>query len=92
MTIFQLKKIIDQHIKNGHGRKLVYVDKGTFRDPRESDGCVILPALGATMQVYGLCDDDGGMKIKKDGSESIRQSLVIYGYSKEIGKKAKQRK
>lgn len=81
MTINQLHKLLAKLIAQGHGRKAVYVDKWSYRDNRESDGCVILPVSIARMQTYMLLDDDGGCWENKDGTERTRKSLVLLGES-----------
>jgi hypothetical protein len=79
MTLNQLHKLLTKLIAQGHGRKSVYVDKGSYRDNREKDGCVILPVNRGAMHTYQLLDDDGGSWINADGSERHRTSLVLIG-------------
>lgn len=81
MTLNQLHKLLTKLIAQGHGRKAVYVDKGSYRDNRENDGCVILPVDTGAMHTYRLLDEDGGYWINKDGSERQRTSLVLVGDS-----------
>jgi hypothetical protein len=79
MTVNQLHKLLTKLIAQGHGRKSVYVDKGSYRDPREADGCVILPVYRGAMHTYRLLDEDGGTWINADGTERQRTSLVLIG-------------
>lgn len=81
MTVNQLQKLLLKLIAQGHGRKTVYVDKSSFRDNRESDGCIILPAYRAALQTYRLFDDDGGQAFDSKGVERQRTSLVLIGDS-----------
>lgn len=79
MTINQLHKLLTKLIAQGHGRKLVHVDKGSYRDNRESDGCVILPVSRGAIHCYRMLDDDGGQAYRADGTEVTRESLVLIG-------------
>jgi hypothetical protein len=79
MTINQLHKLLTKLIAKGHGRKAVYVDKGSFRHNLENDGCVILPVDRAAMHSYLILNDDGGVHINSDGTERSRKSLVLIG-------------
>lgn len=79
MTVNQLHKLLTKLIAQGHGRKAVYVDKASYRDNRESDGCVILPVYRGAMHTYRLFDDDGGIAYDSKGTERQRTSLVLIG-------------
>lgn len=79
MTLHQLHKQLTKLIAQGHGRKTVYVDKGSFRDNRESDGCIILPVYRGAMHTYRLANDDGGIAYDSKGIERQRTSLVLIG-------------
>lgn len=68
-------------VENRAGHLTVCIDKSTFRDNRESDGCVILEVCGAQIITHPMLDDDGGMAENKDGTERQRMSLVLYGSS-----------
>jgi hypothetical protein len=81
MTINQLQKLLTKLIAQGHGRKAVYVDKGSYRDNRENDGCVILPVYRGAIHTYILFDDDGGHAYDSKGVERHRTSLVLIGDS-----------
>ena len=79
MTLNRLHKILGFLIAQGHGRAAVAVDKQSFRDNRESDGCIILDVSGVEVYPVPMADDDGGAAINKDGTERYRQSCVLYG-------------
>ena len=81
MTIDKLHKLLTKLIAQGHGRKNVFVDKWSYRDNRESDGCVILPVSEARLQSYEMLDDEGGCWVNKDGTVRTRTSLVLVGES-----------
>lgn len=83
MTINKLHALLGKLIENGRGRLSVCVNKESFIDNRESDGVIILPIAGAILRYIGQADDDGGTKILADGTESMRNTLVIYGCSAE---------
>lgn len=84
MTVAALHKKLGQLIKAGHGRKPVAINKPTFTDPCEQDGAVILAVHGVEgpRWIY-TCDDDGGVKINKDGSEAAKRIVVLFGCSHE---------
>lgn len=81
MTINQLHKLLTKFIAQGQGRKVVHIDKGSYRDNRESDGCVILPVNRASLHCYIMLDEDGGQAYRADGTEVTRTSLVLVGES-----------
>lgn len=71
-----LGKLIVEHRAN---RMTVCVNKDSFKHALESDGAVILEVAGIEIRTYPMLDDDGGIKELKDGTESQRTSIVIYG-------------
>lgn len=79
-TVARLHKLLGALIDQGHGRKPVLVNKETFYDPREDDGCVLLKIFGVEGPRW-ICtaDDDGGVKVNKDGTEAGSQVVVLYG-------------
>lgn len=79
MTISKLHQRLGKMIANGAGRRLVCVSKTTFTHPCEGDGCTILDVQDAFLQMIPQSDGDGGTKINKDGSESMRGCLVLVG-------------
>lgn len=79
MTLNQLHKLLTKLIAQGHGRRSVQVDKGSYRHNLEADGCVILPVDRAAMHTYRILNDDGGTHINADGTERQRTSLVLIG-------------
>ena len=81
MTLNQLQKRIARMIEQGYGRCRVAVDKPSFRDNRENDGCVILPICGVYSEWIVDSDDDGGSATNKDGSERGRTTVIFYGDS-----------
>lgn len=83
MTLNQLQKQIAKLIEQGHGRKQVCVDKTSFRDNRESDGCTILPVCEVDTDWIPDADDDGGAAFNKDGTERGRWLVILGGSSYE---------
>ena len=81
MTLNQLYKRLGKLIEKGHGRKAVCVDKESFRDNRESDGCTILDIACVDVRWIINADDDGGAKINKDGTESGLTRVIFGGSS-----------
>lgn len=79
MTIIKLHKHLSELIAKGQGRKQVTIKKDTFTHPLEGDGCVILPVVDLGIQVNTVIDDDGGTKVRRDGSECYMTSLVLFG-------------
>jgi hypothetical protein len=80
MTVATLHKRLAELVTRGHGRKPVCINKETFRDSLEQDGCVILgvEAIEGPKWIPN-CDDDGGTKKNADGSESGRMTVVLKG-------------
>ena len=79
MTLNQLYKRLGKLIEKGHGRKAVCVDKESFRDNRESDGCTILDIVCVDVRFIVNADDDGGAKINKDGTENGSARIIFGG-------------
>jgi len=84
MTITGLQKILAKLIQEGHGKKKIVVDKSSFQHPCEEDGVVILDIDKVTVRSYPICDDDGGSKFRKDGTECYHTNVVITGGSEHI--------
>lgn len=72
-----IKKLLA--IQETHGRCRVSVDKSSFRDNRETDGCVILPIDGVDARWIVDADDDGGTAVNKDGTERGRTTVILFG-------------
>jgi len=80
VTVNKLHKMLTGLIESGHGRKPIVIDKESFHDPRESDGCTMLPISGVSGPRWiPSADDDGGIKENADGTEAGRQTVVLYG-------------
>ena len=88
MTLNQLHKLLGKLIDEGLGRRDVCIDKESFRDNRESDGCVILPVCKVDAYWVPQADDDGGTATNKDGSERGRTTVILGGscYQSPAGK------
>ena len=84
MTVNQLHKLLGELIDKGHGRKPVCIAKHTFTHPCESDGAYILPvdAVTGPEWIYNA-DDDGGVKLNRDGTESATRTVVLRGSTME---------
>jgi hypothetical protein len=78
MTLNRLCKVLNA-LRPEHGHCRVSVDKSSFVDNRESDGCVILMVHGADVRWVQDADDDGGHAINKDGTERGRTTVIIFG-------------
>ena len=79
MTVNKLHKLLGELIAQGYGRQRVCVDKPSFRDNRESDGCVVLEVCDAQLRTYNLMDGDGAHALRADGTERMLTSLVLDG-------------
>lgn len=79
MTAYKLHKELSKLIEQGHARKPVTIDKETFIHPLECDGAMILPVDFFVVEWIPNADDDGGVKINKDGSESGKVNVVLKG-------------
>jgi hypothetical protein len=77
MTIIKLKNALEKLIAEGHGRKMVCVDKSKVTHPLESDGVCIIPATDAEIQTHEIHDEDGGLKVLSNGCTATRTALVI---------------
>ena len=80
-TVAALHKRLGKLIEQGHARLPVCVNKNSFRDNREADGCVILELAGLGVDLIRMCDDDGGTKCDSRGREVSRWTLVLAGSS-----------
>lgn len=56
MTVSQFHKALGKLIEQGYGRRYVAVEKTSFRDDREADGCVILNVFGIEMVAVEQAD------------------------------------
>ena len=83
MTVNRLHKLLGQMIRNGYARRQVLVNKETFTDNLEADGCVILPISGAIATSIGMFDDDGFTKTRADGRECMSSVVILFGTSGE---------
>lgn len=80
ITVAALHKKLTALVERGHGRKPVCINKETFQDNRESDGCVILGVEDLDGPIWiPNADDDGGHLENADGSESGRMTVVLKG-------------
>lgn len=80
MTVATLHKRLSALIDAGHGRKPVLVDKPSFTHPCEQDGTTILEISSVDGPKWiPICDDDGGTKWNKDGTESGKTVIVLSG-------------
>lgn len=79
MTVQELHRKLSALIEQGQGRMPVTVNKASFRHALEPDGAVVLDVRGADIQWVPWIDDDGGVKLCKDGSESGRHTVVLHG-------------
>lgn len=79
-TVANLYKSLGLLIEQGHERKPVVVNKPSFHDAREEDGCVLLDVHGIKGPRWiPMADDDGGTKWNSDGTESGKNVVVIFG-------------
>ena len=80
-TVNQLHAMLGKIIEQGDGRLPICVNKDTFRDNCEEDGCVILPVNGVRVDMVLQSDGDGGTKTDSKGRECFRRTAVIHGTS-----------
>lgn len=85
-TVARLHKELGKLIEQGHGRRIVAVDKDSFRHNCEGDGVTILDLAGLGITAVHNSDGDGGQKFNKDGTESMSMMLVLAGSSGANGK------
>ncbi len=79
-TVARLHKELGKLIEQGHGRKPVKINKATFRNPLEDDGAVIMDIHIIEGPAWiPVCDDDGGTKWNRDGTESGSRVVVLKG-------------
>lgn len=79
MSVGRLHRILSELIKRGHRRTKVTIYKKTFtHNLGEVD---IHEVCGVNVQLVDQCDDDGGTKINRDGSESCRMNALLFGVS-----------
>lgn len=79
MTIRQLHHLTGKLTAEGHGRRLVCIDKSSFTHPLEPDGCCILEVLSAEINVHDMLDENGGTAELADGTTKQRKALVLSG-------------
>lgn len=80
MTVEKLYRLLGDLVGKGHGRKPVCIDKYSFQDNQEGDGCTILEVHNCECPVFvAIADGDGGVKYNKDGSESGRMTVILKG-------------
>ena len=79
MTINKLHKLLGNLIEQGRGTTPIAIDKRSFVHPLEEDGAVIMDIKALHESWINTIDDDGGIKINKDGSESGRCMAVLIG-------------
>lgn len=83
MTVYKLHQILTQAIKDGCSRMPIHIQKKTYHHPLESDGVCVLPVVSWYKQMVPQCDDDGGTKWNKDGTESQRACFILSGETEE---------
>jgi len=81
MTLNQLYKRLGRLIGEGHGRQQVCIAKRTFEHNCEDDGVTILPVEGLGVDWINIADGDGGTGVNKDGSERMRETVILAGGS-----------
>ena len=80
ITVAKLHKLLGAMIESGHGRKPVCISKETFRHRLESDGATVLGVEHVEGPVFvPTSDDDGGVKVRTDGTEAGRLVVVLKG-------------
>lgn len=78
-TVAALHKRLGKLIEQGHGRKIVHVDKSSFQNNLEEDGCVIMEVAGLGVEWIRTIDGDGGTKYRSDGTEAGQTVLILAG-------------
>lgn len=82
MTVGRLHKLLTKMIEQGHSRACCTIYKNTFA--HNLDEVCIHEIRGVNVELVVQCDDDGGSKINRDGSEAYRLNAVFYGASGEV--------
>lgn len=83
MTVARLHKQLAKMVQNGQGRMKVCVNKRSFSHPLEADGAVVLNVKSADAQWIPLCDDDGFIAERADGTERGSTCFVLDGGHRE---------
>lgn len=78
-TVNRLHKELGKLIEAGYGRQIVTVDKESFQHNLTEVTFHELAGLG--IQYVAMCDDDGGTKWNKNGTESHSTILILAGVS-----------
>lgn len=78
-TVAKLHRELAKMIEQGHGRRIVCINKRTFVHPQEHNGAVVLEVAGLGIQWTSKCDEDGGQLFRKDGSEAGLKLCVLVG-------------
>lgn len=86
MTLNQRHKQLSELIAQGLGRRQVCIDKTSFTDNLEGDGCVILPVCRVDTALITKIDGDGWAITNKDGSERERLTILLGGANYTEGK------
>ena len=79
MTINALQKLTQKLIAQGHGRSRVSIDKATYANPLEDEGCTIMDVHSADVEAIYLSDGDGFTETDFKGREKVRLCLVMRG-------------
>lgn len=79
ITVNKLNKLTSKLIREGHGRKVVHVNKNTFTHDLEQDGCIVLPVETVEINWIPTIDDNGRFKENQNGSESGKTLCVLRG-------------
>lgn len=81
MTLNRLHKQLSELIAQGLGRRQVCIDKASFTDNLEGNGCVILPMCRVDTALITQIDGDSWAITNKDGSERERLTIILGGAS-----------
>lgn len=79
MTLNALHKLTGKLLSQGHGRAKVSIDKATFYNPLEDEGCTIMDVQAADVQAITLADGDGFTDTDSKGRERVKMCLVMTG-------------
>lgn len=89
MTVERLYRLLQKEISQGHGKKPIVVSKTTFIHNCEADGCTLFDIAGVETKWTYNADDDGRIRVNKDGTESGRVRVILYGDSYDPNRREK---
>ena len=78
MTLAQLTKQLQRLVDKGHGRTHVVINKSTFKNNLEADGCCMFDIEAVHVGRWIILDENG-YHIHADEQEHWREGIVLTG-------------